>query len=96
MECTHSNDWLKIILRLAERSSGTTLALDIHFQNVDDQTHMMAFSNRSRKAELLCLRVFDEKKQLIETEMLEVIALKDYSIEEHLIVSGGEWVYRLT
>ena len=57
---------------------------------------MMAFSNRARKAELLCLRVFDENKQRIEPEMREVIALKDYRIEEHVIVAGGEWVYRLT
>src|SRR6266481_6838598 len=97
MEHTRNlNEWLRITLRLAEQTADGRLALDISFQNGGDEPHTLAFSNRSRKAELLGLRVFDEDMKPIAPARRDIISLKDNKIEEHLIEPSAEWVHRLS
>ena len=96
MEHTHKpKEWLQITLRIARSATERALEIDICFQNVDDQAHVLAFSNRSRKAELLGLHVFDDNKQSVTPERRDVISLKNKTIEEHVIAPGSEWIYTL-
>lgn len=94
MESTNDfKNWLRIRLTIA--GTPPSFCLKIGFENTTDEGKTLQFSNRARKAELLCLRVFDENGARIKPERREIILLKNSDPERHFIGPKAVWEYCL-
>jgi len=95
MEPIEIPGWLQIDLLYKFAKNDGGLNFEIVFKNITNKEHLLAFSNRARKAELLGLRVFDEIGQLVMPQTREIIALKNNNTDVHAIPPYGQWVYVL-
>jgi hypothetical protein len=95
MENIHNfQNWLALKLSGRLEANGC-LCLDIVFLNFSECSQALPFSNRSFKAEMLSLKVFDEQGKAICPERRDLILLKNDEAETRVLDPGEIWMFRL-
>jgi hypothetical protein len=95
MELTKtSNDWLSIELGIA-RGGNEDVTFQVKFKNNGDLVHELEFSNRSAKAEFMCLTIVNEEGKLVSPQRREIPRLKKQEPDSHTIEPAGNWAYDL-
>jgi hypothetical protein len=89
-----SNIWLNINLSIEKNIEGGFFFI-IEFSNKDAVTHTLEFSNRSAKAEFMCLTIYDQNRNMVNPQRREMPRLKNYQPDCHKLGPGGSWFYKL-
>jgi hypothetical protein len=93
MTTTTINTWLVIRLVVSQRVD--EIVFSITFKNDADQPQQLMFSNLSRKAELLGLRIKDANGKRIEPDRKFIGRPTSYTEPGRWLKPGQEWSYEL-
>lgn len=95
----HTNEiykWLKIKLNVNKANSDGIVLLYVDFINSDkNSSHELKFSNRSAKAEFMCLSIFDRNENALPPQRREIPRLKDTKPDIHAIKPNGAFRFEM-
>lgn len=88
--------WLKIKLNVEKNNTDGIIMFHVDFINRDkNYAHELKFSNRSAKAEFMCLSIFDCKGNALLPQRREIPRLINTKPDSHVIEPNGAWRFDL-